>query len=74
MKKILNLVKQLMSGALLDLTRGLAINGIRIKYGNDNEILEVYEKVQEDVKLTNGNVALQRIWKGSDNGMIHRMI
>tara|TARA_S200000501_G_scaffold275944_1_gene259769 strand:- start:1357 stop:1542 length:186 start_codon:yes stop_codon:yes gene_type:complete len=58
-----------MSVALLALIRGTAVNEIRIKDGNDNEILEAYEKVQEDVKLINGNAALQRIWKGSDNGM-----
>ena len=46
-----------MSRVLLDLTRGFAVNEIRIKYANNDEILEVYEKVQEDVKLTNGNVA-----------------
>ena len=33
-----------------------------------------YEKVQEDLKLTNGNVALQRIWKESDNGMIYGIV
>lgn len=31
-----------MSRALLDLTRGFAVNEITIKYGNDDEILEVY--------------------------------
>lgn len=31
-----------MSRALLDLTRRFAVNEITIKYGNDNEILEVY--------------------------------
>ncbi len=31
--------------ALLALTRGYSVNEIRIKEGNDNEILEAYEKV-----------------------------
>ena len=75
MKKIFLLITtSLISAALSAQTRGYAVNEIRIKDGNDNEIIEAYEKVQEDVKLTNGNVALQRIWKGSDNGMTHRMI
>ena len=46
--------------ALLAQNRGYAVNEIRIKDGNDNEIEEAYEKVQENVKLTVGNVALQR--------------
>ena len=64
MKKIfLIAVTSLISTTLLAQTRGYAVNEIRIKDGNDNEILEAYEKVQEDVKLINGNAALQRIWK-----------
>ena len=46
--------------ALLAQTRGYVVNEIRIKDGNDNEIEEAHEKVQEDVKLTDGYVALQR--------------
>ena len=46
--------------ALLAQNRGYAVNEIRIKDGNDNGIVEAFEKVQEDVKLTDGNVPLQR--------------
>ena len=55
MKKIfLIAATSLISTALLAQTRGYAVNEIRIKDGNDNEIAEAYEKAMEEVKLSNG--------------------
>ena len=40
-------------------TRGIAFNEIRIKDGNQDSIIEAYEKAMEDVKLTGGVVLIQ---------------
>ena len=55
-------------------TRGIAFNEIRIKDGNQDSIIEAYEKAMEDVKLTGGVVLLQWIWKGAEDGMTNRMV
>ena len=75
MKRIIFLIAaSLISVALSAQTWGYNTVEIRIKEGNENEIIEAYDKVHEDVKLTNGNVGFQKINKGSDNEMTHRMI
>tara|TARA_S200000501_G_scaffold240632_1_gene225493 strand:+ start:130 stop:831 length:702 start_codon:yes stop_codon:yes gene_type:complete len=75
MKRVIFLIAaSLISVALSAQTWGYNTVEIRIKEGNENEIIEAYDKVHEDVKLTNGNVGFQKINKGSDNEMTHRMI
>ena len=75
MKKIfLLIITSLIFVTLSAQTWGYNTVEIRIKEGNENEIIEAYDKVHEDIKLTNGNVGFQKIHKGSENGMTHRMI
>ena len=68
------LIALLVSVDLEAQTRGIAFNEIRIKDGNQDNIIEAYEKAMEDVELTGGVVLLQRIWKGAEDGMTHRMV
>ena len=75
MKKIILLITtSLISVALSAQTWGYNALDIKIKEGNENEITEAYDKVHEEIKLTNGNVGFQKIHKGSENGMTHRMV
>ena len=75
MKKIfLLIITSLIFVTLSAQTWGYNTVEIRIKEGNEIEIVEAYDKIHEDIKLTNGNVGFQKIHKGSENGMTHRMI
>ena len=75
MKKIfLLIITSLIYVTLSAQTWGYNTVEIRIKGGNENEIIEAHDKMHGDIKLTNGNVGFQKIHKGSENGMTHRMI
>ena len=61
MKKIfLLIITSLIFVTLSAQTWGYNTVEIRIKEGNENEIIEAYDKVHEDIKLTNGNVGFQK--------------
>ena len=72
-KIFLLIITSLIYVALSAQTWGYNTVEIRIKEGNETEIIEAYDKVHQDIKLTNGNVGFQKIHKGSENGMTHRM-
>ena len=46
---------------------------MKVKDGNDDLILEAFEGQVDNVKMVNGSFWLEWIYKGSDNGMTHRM-
>ena len=74
MKRIFFLIAaSLISVALSAQTWGYNTMEMKVKDGNDDLILEAFEGQVDNVKMVNGSFWLEWIYKGSDNGMTHRM-
>jgi len=74
MKRIIFLIAaSLISVALSAQTWGYNTMEMKVKDGNDDLILEAFEGQVDNIKMVNGSFWLEWIYKGSDNGMTHRM-
>ena len=75
MKKIIYLMINLFVAATLS-AQTMVFNVIEVKAKeySANEMEEAYETCCSDMKPNNGGFGLQRIGKGADNGMTHRLI
>ena len=73
MKRIFFLIAaSLISVALSAQRWGYNTMEIKVKEGNEDFVVEAFE-ARDDVKLVNGAVWLERIVRGSTNGMTHRL-
>ena len=73
MKRIFFLIAaSLISVALSAQTWGYNTMEMKVKEGNEDFVVEAFE-ARDDVKLVNGAVWIERIARGSTNGMTHRL-